>query len=124
MTDDNLQYSPEWQVLHKLAKGEGLASIEKVQMDASLNKKINWFLFNGATGVLMLIKEVYGSDGVKEFYEFLDYFMSDADSLGHYKYSDKIKNDIKTVKDALQGVDFSKFLTDLKQELIELDKRK
>lgn len=124
MTDDNLQYSPEWQVLHKLAKGKGLASIEKVQVDISLNKKINWFLFNGATGVLMLIKEVYGNEGLKEFYSFLDYFMSDVNSLGHYQYSDKIKNDIKATKDVLQGVDFSKFLTGLKQELIELDKRK
>ena len=89
-----------------------------------MNKKVNWFLFNGVTGVLMLIKEIYGSTDLKEFYMFLDYFMKDVDKPGHYQYSDKIKSDIKTVKSAVQESDFKKYLEQLKQELIKLDSGK
>lgn len=124
MIDKELLYSSEWVVLHELAKRKGLSNLERIQTDASLNKKVNWFLFNGVTGVLMLIKEIYGSTDLKEFYMFLDYFMKDVDKPGHYQYSDKIKSDIKTVKSAVQESDFKKYLEQLKQELIKLDSGK
>lgn len=56
----------------------------------------------------MLIKEIYGSTDLKEFYMFLDYFMKDVDKPGHYQYSDKIKSDIKTVKSAVKESEFKK----------------
>lgn len=124
MADEKLHSSKEWQVLKDLAKGNGLQETEKPQLDATLNRKVTWFLYNGAGGVLTLIKEVFGDDGLKDFYDFINYFLSNSDTLGHYYHSDKIDNDIASIRDAVQELDFKKYLSNLKQELIEQDKKK
>lgn len=124
MTNDKFKYSKEWQILKGLSRREGLQGLERVQVDASLNKKINWFLFGGAGGIISMIKEVYGNDALKEFYHFLDYFISDSDTPGHYYHSDKINSDTKIISDSTQGVNFGEYLEDLKKELIKGDKQK
>lgn len=124
MTDEKIQYSKEWRVLKELAKGKGLKELTQVQIDASLNRKINWFLFSGAGGVISMIKEIYGNEALKEFYKFLDYFVSSPDTPGHYYHSDKINSDIKTIADATQEINFKEYLDKLKKEIIEDDKRK
>lgn len=124
MINKEYNYSKEWQVLFNLSKGYGIQVIKDVQMDAILNKKINWFLNNGAAGVLVMLKEVFGSEAVQEFNTFLEYFLSNTDNPGHYYHSDTIKQDIKRMKFAAMEIDFKKYLEDLKQELIEIDKQK
>lgn len=124
MVYDEIQYSKEWKVLKELSKGQGLQELTQAQIDASLNRKINWFLYGGASGVISMIKEIYGNEALKEFYQFLDYFVSDPDTWGHYYHSDKINADAKTIEDATQGLDFKEYLEGLKKELIEQDKQK
>ena len=70
MVYEKIQYSKEWKVLKKLSKGQGLEELKQVQIDASLNRKINWFLYGGASGVISMIKEVYGDRALKEYYHF------------------------------------------------------
>ncbi|WP_241009904.1 hypothetical protein [Lactobacillus helveticus] len=48
MVYEKIQYSKEWKVLKELSKGQGLEELKQVQIDASLNRKINWFLYGGA----------------------------------------------------------------------------
>lgn len=124
MTHEKIQYSQEWKILKELSKGQGLQELKQVQIDASLNRKINWFLYGGASGVISMIKEVYGDRALKEFYQFLDYFVSDPDTCGHYYHSDKINADTKTIADATQSLDFKEYLKGLRKELIERDKQK
>lgn len=124
MTNEKFQHSKEWKILKELSKGRGLQELKRVQIDASLNRKINWFLYGGASGVISMIKEVYGDEALKEFYQFLDYFISDSDTWGHYYHSDKINADAKTIADSTQGLNFGKYLEDLKKELVEGDKQK
>lgn len=124
MDNEKYEFSKEWRVLKQLAEGNGLESLEHTQLDASLNRKIYWFLFNGAGGVLTLIKEIYGDHALKIFYEFLDYFLATPDRAGHYYHSDTIKSDIETIRFATQGLDFEKYLANLKKELIANDKSK
>lgn len=124
MTNEKFQHSKEWKILKELSKGRGLQELKRVQIDASLNRKINWFLYGGASGVISMIKEIYGDEALKEFYQFLDYFISDPDTWGHYYHSDKINADTKTIEDATQGLNFREYLEDLKKELIEGDKQK
>ena len=61
MVYDKIQYSKEWKVLKELSKGQGLQELTQAQIDASLNRKINWFLYGGASGVISMIKEIYGN---------------------------------------------------------------
>ncbi len=124
MVYEKIQYSKEWKVLKELSKGQGLEELKQVQIDASLNRKINWFLYGGASGVISMIKEVYGDRALKEFYQFLDYFVSDPDTWGHYYHSNKINADTKTIADATQNLDFKEYLKGLRKELIEQDKQK
>lgn len=124
MANERLHYSKEWQVLKELAEGKGLQELERTQLDATLNKKVYWFLFNGAGSVLSMIKEIYGDDALKAFYEFLNYFISNPDTPGHYYHSDKASNDMKLISTATQGLDFEMYLKDLKKELVENDERK
>ena len=124
MTYEKFQYSKEWKILKELSKGQGLQELKQAQVDASLNRKINWFLYGGASGVITLIKEIYGDEALKKFYQFLDYFISNPDTLGHYYHSDKIKADTKTIADSTQGLNFGEYLGDLKRELVEGDKQK
>lgn len=124
MANEKVHYSKEWQVLKELAEGKGLQELEQTQLDATLNRKIYWFLFNGAGGVLNMVKELYGDDGLKAFYEFLNYFISNSDTPGHYYHSDKASNDMKLISTATQKLDFKQYLRNLKKELIENDERK
>lgn len=124
MKNEKIHYSKEWQVLKELAEGKGLQDLEQIQLDATLNRKIYWFLFNGAGGVLNMVKELYGDDGLKAFYEFLNYFISNSDTPGHYYHSDKASNDMKLISTATQKLDFKQYLKNLKKELIENDERK
>lgn len=78
MTYEKFQYSKEWKILKELSKGQGLQELKQAQVDASLNRKINWFLYGGASGVITLIKEIYGDEALKKFYQFLDYFTRGA----------------------------------------------
>lgn len=111
MVNEKVHYSKEWQVLKELAEGKGLQELEQTQLDATLNRKIYWFLFNGA-------------GGLKAFYEFLNYFISNSDTPGHYYHSDKASNDMKLISTATQKLDFKQYLKNLKKELIENDERK
>lgn len=63
----------EWKVLTELASGLGTNNLnqETANLDLSLNKTIMWFLLDGATGVLYLIKDNYGRIGLNQFYQFL-----------------------------------------------------
>lgn len=124
MTYEKIQYSKEWQILKELSKGQGLQRLKQIQIDASLNRKIDWFLYGGASGIISMIKEIYGNEALKEFYQFLDYFVSDPDTWGHYYHSDKINADTKIIEDATQGLDFKEYLEKLKKELVEQDKQK
>ena len=124
MAYEKIQYSKEWKILKELSKGQGLQELKQVQIDASLNRKINWFLYGGASGEISMIKEIYGDEALKDFYQFLDYFVSDPDTWGHYYHSDKINADTRIIADATQGLDFKEYLEDLKKELIEGDKQK
>lgn len=124
MANEKVHYSKEWQVLKELAEGKGLQELEQTQLDATLNRKIYWFLFNGAGGVLNMVKELYGDDGLKAFYEFLNYFISNSDTPGHYYHSDKASNDMKLISTATQKLDFKQYLRNLKKELIENDEQK
>lgn len=124
MKNEKIHYSKEWQVLKELAEGKGLQDLEQIQLDATLNRKIYWFLFNGAGGVLNMVKELYGDDGLKAFYEFLNYFISNSDTPGHYYHSDKVSNDMKLISTETQKLDFKQYLKILKKELIENDERK
>lgn len=124
MTNEKIHYSKEWQVLKELTEGKGLQDLEKTQLDATLNRKIYWFLFNSAGSVINMIKELYGEDGLKAFYEFLNYFISNSNTPGHYYYSDKASNDMKLISTATQELDFKQYLENLKKELIENDERK
>lgn len=124
MKNDKIHYSKEWRVLKELAEGKGLQDLEQIQLDATLNRKIYWFLFNGAGGVLSMVKELYGDDGLKAFYEFLNYFISNSDTPGHYYHSDKASNDMKLISTETQKLDFKQYLKNLKKELIENDERK
>ncbi len=124
MTNEKVHYSKEWQVLKELAEGKGLRELKQTQLDATLNRKVYWFLFNGAGSVLNMIKETYGNDALRPFYEFLNYFISCPDTPGHYYHSDKASNDMKLISTATEGLDFEKYLKDLKKELIENDERK
>lgn len=124
MAYEKIQYSKEWKILKELSKGQGLQELSQVQIDASLNRKINWFLYGGASGVISMIKEIYGDRALKEFYQFLNYFISDPDTWGHYYHLDKINADTKTIEDATQGLNFREYLEDLKKELVEGDKQK
>lgn len=124
MANEKLHYSKEWKVLKNIANGNGLQGLEKPQLDATLNKKVNWFLYNGAGGVLSMIKEIYGEDALKIFYQFLNYFISDSDTPGHYYHSDKASNDMKLISTATQEIDFKQYLEKLKTKLVENDERK
>lgn len=124
MTHEKFQYSKEWKILKELSKGRGLQELKQVQIDASLNRKINWFFYGGADGVVAMIKEIYGDNALKKFYQFLDYFVSDPDTWGHYYHSDKINADTRTIADATQGLNFKEYLEGLKKELVEQDKQK
>lgn len=66
MTYEKFQYSKEWKILKELSKGQGLQELKQAQVDASLNRKINWFLYGGASGVITLIKEIYGDEALKK----------------------------------------------------------
>ena len=89
---ERFELSPEWKVLIELAKNdEKLKGFGEAQKDAELNKKINWFLFNGAAGVLVLIRDNYGDEALNEFFEFLKNYISDHDKPGFYKYSKKLR---------------------------------
>ena len=66
MTNEKFQHSKEWKILKELSKGRGLQELKRVQIDASLNRKINWFLYGGASGVISMIKEIYGDEALKE----------------------------------------------------------
>ena len=48
MTYEKFQYSKEWKILKELSKGQGLQELKQAQVDASLNRKINWFLYGGS----------------------------------------------------------------------------
>ncbi|MGL5898883.1 MAG: hypothetical protein ACRCZW_04340 [Lactobacillaceae bacterium] len=124
MANEKVHYSKEWQILKELAEGKGLQELEQTQLDATLNRKIYWFLFNGAGGILNMVKELYGDDGLKAFYEFLNYFISNSDTPGHYYHSDKASNDMKLISTVTQKLDFKQYLKNLKKELIENDERK
>ena len=120
---ERFELSPEWKVLIELSKNdEKLKGFGEAQKDAELNKKINWFLFNGATGVLVLIRDNYGDEALNEFFEFLKNYISDHDKPGFYKYSKKIEADIAVIKAATQGLDFKHYLMELKLELIEKER--
>ncbi|NRN98587.1 hypothetical protein [Lactobacillus helveticus] len=67
MTNEKVHYSKEWQVLKELAEGKGLRELKQTQLDATLNRKVYWFLFNGAGSVLNMIKETYGNDALGHF---------------------------------------------------------
>lgn len=122
--DNNMDFTPEWTALKELAAGNGLNALKDPQLDASLNKKIYWFLNGGAAGVLIIIKDVFGKDALQEFYEFLNYYLSSSESDGHYHYSDVIKNKIKDTAFQMQGTEFNEYIQNLKSELIEKDKNK
>lgn len=124
MANVDLKYSKEWMVLRELSQGYVVSSSLKSQTDASLNKKIFWFLFNGAAGVIEMIKEIYGEKAVEDFYKFLDYFISSPDTVGHYYHSYKMNEDLKQIKVATQGMRFDNYLRDLKKELIKIDQEK
>ena len=115
------KYSPEWRALYDLSKGNGLSELKEAQTDASLNKKINWFLKNGSGGLVVMIRDVFGKDSLESFYKFLNYYISLSDTNGHYHYSDTMKKDINIIENASQGIDFDKYLEQLKDELIKQD---
>lgn len=123
-TLDPNDLTPEWQALKDLTEGEGLKLVDDPQTDGLFNQKIHWFLEGGAAGVLILIKEVFGEDGLKQFYEFLDYYLSSPDGDGHYHYSNTIKTKIKNTGLEMLGVEFADYIKGLKKELIEIDRQK
>lgn len=120
--NDNFIYSKEWKVLLELANGQVISDDNPIQNTATLNKKVNWLLYNGGAGVFAMIYEIFGKEELDRFYKFITYFIVRSDIPGHYYHSYQIKKDIENIRDQTQDVIFKDYIANLKKELILKDK--
>ena len=117
-----IKLTKEWQALADLAnETTGLGDLPKADETANLNKKIMWFLRHGPAGILQNILAVFGREGLEEFWAFLDYYLENQGSPGHYQPSKGNESTINALKEENFDTDFSVYLANLKQELRELD---
>lgn len=117
-----IKLTKEWQALADLANGTtGLGVLPKADETANLNKKIMWFLRRGPAGILQNILAVFGREGLEEFRAFLDYYLENQGSPGHYQPSKGNESTINALKEENFDTNFSAYLNNLKQELRELD---
>ncbi|WP_294606023.1 hypothetical protein [uncultured Lactobacillus sp.] len=60
MAENEIAYTPEWQEIDRLAKTSEIKQDQLTPVfDIWVNRKIEWFLFNGAVGVLYLYKRSF-----------------------------------------------------------------
>ena len=60
MAENEIAYTPEWQEIDRLANTSEIKQDQLTPVfDIWVNRKIEWFLFNGAVGVLYLYKRSF-----------------------------------------------------------------
>lgn len=125
MAENEIAYTPEWQEIDRLAK---TSEIKKDQLtpvfDIWVNRKIEWFLFNGAVGVLYLLKEVFGKDGLNKFIKFILEYLDKENTPGHYYPSDSIKTELKKYHETARLFSLDEYLTGTKALMYEKNCKK
>ncbi|RHW50330.1 hypothetical protein DS834_06685 [Lactobacillus bombicola] len=115
-------YTQEWKEIAKLAK-ESDVSTNKLSphFDIWLDHKVEWFLFNGAVGVLYLIKSIFGNSGLEEFIKFVLKYMDDENTLGHYHPSANVKTELGKYRESARLFTLNEYLIEIGKNLYEND---
>lgn len=125
MVENEIVYTSEWLEIIKLAKTN---EIKKDQLtpvfDIWVNRKIEWFLFNGAVGVLYLLKEVFGKAGLNKFIYFILEYLNQENTPGHYYPSANIKTELNKYRETARLFSLDEYLSGIKSLMYENDYKK
>lgn len=120
MVKNEVVYTPEWLEIVKLAKNVELKKDKlKPVFDVWVNRKIEWFLFNGAAGVLYLLKEVFGKKALNEFINFVLDYLDNESTPGHYYPSTNIKTELNKYCETARLFNLDEYLTGIKSLMYE-----
>lgn len=91
--------TPFWKEIAEIVKMPSYKG-EKIKLngDYVLYKKIVTFLYRGSAGTLYEIKQALGEEKLKSFFDYLIFYLSDAETPGHYYPSKLVNKQIREIK--------------------------
>lgn len=92
--------------------------------DVWVNRKIEWFLFNGAVGVLYLLKQVFGRESLDKFLEFILDYLNEENTPGHFYPSINFNTELKKYRETARLFDLDVYLKQIKAVMYEKDSKK
>lgn len=91
--------TPFWKEIAEIAKTPNYKGEEiKTNGDFILYGKIITFLYRGSAGTLYEIKQALGEEQLKSFFDYLNFYLRDAETPGHYYPSKLVNKQIREIK--------------------------
>ena len=102
MTEKKTDYklTPFWKEIAEIVKTPSYKGEEiKSNGDFILYRKIITFLYRGSAGTLFEIKQALGEEKLKSFFDYLNFYLSNAETPGHYYPSKLVNKQIRELFD-------------------------
>lgn len=118
MTNKKKDYklTPLWQEIAEIIKNPDFQrSTVEPNGDFILYKKIITFLYRGPAGTLYEIKQALGKEQLDIFLKYVDFYLSNSETPGHYYPSRLVKNQIKEIEKSKNLFNLNETLNEISQ---------
>lgn len=118
---ENYELTPFWREIAEIVKTPSYKE-EKIKPngDYILYKKIVTFLYRGSAGTLYEIKQALGEEQLRSFFNYLNFYLSDAETPGHYYPSKLVNKHIREIKQTKELFDLNETLNQISK--VEFEK--